>query len=96
MLERLKLFDSRRADPDEMVELHSFARQLLAEYKELGLPIPEWIEDKRLEVKRELETRLADMKAKRIREIKAKMSTLKTAAERRAELEEELKSLQGA
>lgn len=93
MLERLKNFDSERANPDEMVELHAFARAMISEYAALQLEAPEWLEEKQLEVKRELDNRLADMKAKRIREIKAKLATLKTAEEKRAELAEELKRL---
>lgn len=93
MLDALKNFDGERANPDEMVELHAFARSMAAEYRELGLEPPEWLEEKRVEVKRELDTRLADMKAKRIREIKARLATLKTAEEKRAELNDELKRL---
>lgn len=95
MLERLKNFDSERSNPDEMVELHAFARVMIAEYKELQLEAPEWLEEKQLEVRRELNNRLADMKAKRIREIKAKLATLKTAEEKRNELADELKRLGG-
>lgn len=95
MLNELRNFDSEKAHPDEMVALHAFARNLAAEYTHLGLAEPEWLEEKRVEVKRELDTRLADMKAKRIREIKAKLATLKTAEEKRTELAEELKRLGG-
>lgn len=94
IIERLKSFDSERSNPDEMVELSAGARILAAEYQTLGLESPDWLEEKRVEVKRELDTRLADMKAKRIRELKAKLATLKTAEERRSEIAEELARLE--
>ncbi len=93
MLEQLRNFDSDRANPDEMVALHAFARVLEAEYQSLGLHAPEWVAEKKTEVKRELDSRLADMKAKRVREIKQQLATLKTAAEKRADLEAELQRL---
>lgn len=94
MLERLKNFDVERADVEELVALSAFARQLTEEYKLQLIASPEWLEIRTAELKREIGTRQADIRAKRVREIKAKLNGLKTAEEKRTELAAELAALE--
>ncbi len=95
-LERLKNLDFERLDVDEMVAMSAFARQIATEYDTLLLNRPEWLDVKTVELKREIQTRLADLRDKRMREIRAKIATLKTAEEKRADLAKELAELEAA
>lgn len=94
MLKDLKNFDAERADVDDMIELSAFARTIYSEYCALAIEPPEWLETQTKAVRREVNNRLADLRAKRVREIKARLSTLKTAEEKRTELTEELARLE--
>ncbi len=94
MLERLKNLDVERMDADDLIALSAFAKILEAEYAAHSLEVPEWLKDRQAELKREILTRTADMRAKRIREINARLDTLKTADEKRADLKAELERLQ--
>lgn len=97
MLDKLRNFDAERnTDVDEMVALSAFARGLAAEYTTLALDAPEWLETQQKAVANEINSRLADMRAKRIREVRARLATLKTAEEKRAELNAELERLEAA
>lgn len=93
MLEKLKNFDPEKGDVDEMVVLSAFARNIAAEYAHLGIDQPEWLEVKHKEVLREVDTRLSDLRAKRIREIERSLAGLKSAEEKRADLKAELERL---
>jgi len=96
MLERLKNLDLERLDVDEMVAMLAFAKSLAAEYQAQQAPAPEWVDTRAKELKREINTRLADMKEKRKKEIKAKLQSLKSAQERREELTKELEQLEAS
>jgi hypothetical protein len=94
MLEKLKGFEAERCGAEELVALSAFGRSLAEEYTRLKLDAPDWLNDRIAEVGRELQARLADMKAKRVKELKAKLSTLRTAEERRKDIEAELARLE--
>ena len=96
MLDRLRNLDVERLDVDEMVALSLFARDLAEEYKTLGLDAPEWLDVRSTEVRREISTRRADLRDKRIRELRASLSALKTKEERKVELHAELERLEAA
>lgn len=93
MIERLKNLDIERLDVDEMIAMSAFAKQLSAEYEALALDKPDWLGVKSTELKREINARLGDLRDKRIREIKARLNTLKSAEEKRADLQKELERL---
>lgn len=94
MLKELKTFSASNADVEEMIELSAFGRSISAEYAALGIEAPKWIEEKQTEVRRELNARLADAREKRKREIRAALTTLRTAEEKRADLAKELAQLE--
>jgi hypothetical protein len=93
MLENFKKFNAEAADLDELVEVATFGRQFRAEHEALNVPIPEYVDDNLRVIRREIDARLADKRAARVRELKAQREGLKTASERREAIEKELAAL---
>jgi len=93
MLETFKGFNTEVADLDELVAMAAFGRNFRAEFESLNVSVPEFVDDQLRTIKREIETRVADRRAARIRELKAQRDSLKTAAEKREAIEKELASL---
>lgn len=96
MLKQLRDFNPENTDVDEMIALSAFGRALAAEYAALSLDAPEWLGTQMASIGREINSRLSDLRAKRIREIKARLTTLMTADEKRAALKAELSRLEEA
>lgn len=94
MLEQFKAFNANKAEIEEIVSLSAFGRSLTAEYVALGVEAPSWVDARQSEIKRELSARLADVREKRKREIRAALTTLRTAEEKRADLAKELAQLE--
>jgi hypothetical protein len=63
---------------------------LRAEYEAQRVPEPDYVGLQLNAIRREIESKMADKREARKREIRSQLSGLKTAAERRAELEKEL------
>lgn len=93
MLETFKQFNAEAADLDELVEVAAFGRQFRAEHEALNVPIPEYVDDNLRVIRREIDARLADKRAARVRELKAQKENLKTASERREAIDKELAAL---
>jgi hypothetical protein len=95
MLSQFKAFqaDSSRFDLDELVAHAAFGKQLRAEYEALALEVPEFVDTQNRAIRREITARTEEKKAARIKEVKLRLDSLRTPAERRAELEAELKRL---
>ena len=93
MLEQFKGFNTEVSDLDELVAMAAFGRSLRAEFESLNVSVPEFVDDQTRVIKREIETRVADRRAARVRELKAQRDSLKTAAEKREAIEKELASL---
>jgi hypothetical protein len=93
MLNEFKNFSAESNDLDELVQLAAFGRQFRAEHETLNVPVPEYVDDNLRGIRREIESKLADRKAARIRELKATRSSLATAAERREAIDRELEKL---
>ena len=91
---KLKTFTTDGLTVDELVELGALARVLRSEYETRQLPIPEWLDDQHRAVAREIESRVADQRAMRVREIKSQLASLETATEKRARLAAELAQLE--
>ena len=96
MLETFKNYSNDSLDLDELVALSAFGRQLRAEYEAQRVPEPDYVGLQLNAIRREIESKMADKREARKREIKSQLSGLKTAAERRAELEKELEQLEPA
>ncbi len=96
MLDQFKNYSNDSLDLDELVALSAFGRQLRAEYEAQRVPEPDYVGLQLNAVRREIEAKMADKREARKREIKSQLSGLKTAAERRQELEKELEQLEPA
>lgn len=90
MLDQFKSFNTEVADLDELVAMAAFGRSYRAEFESLNVSVPEFVDDALRGIKREIETRVADRRAARVRELKAQRDSLKTAAEKREAIEKEL------
>ena len=94
MLEQFRSFSVEQADNiDELVAMSAFGRSLKAEFETLQVPVPEFVGDGLSAIKTEIERRLADRKAARIKELKAQRAGLQTAQEKREQIEKELAAL---
>lgn len=93
-MEQFKSFNIERADLDELVSMSAFGRQFRAEHEALNVPIPEFVDDNLRSIRREIDARLADRRAVRIRQLKAERESLKTAAEKRDAIDKELAALE--
>jgi len=96
MLDRLKNLDVQRPDVEELVFLSMLATAYHAEFDRLSVEVPEWLDSRSRELKREIRTRQQDNVDKRVREIKSRLDALKTPSEKREELQAELAKLQSA
>lgn len=95
MLNELKTLNLQRPDIDELVALSVFGKGMRAEYEAHQLEVPQWLDDRTRDISREIRNRTEDARAKRISEIRSRMDALKTATERKAELQAELDKLEG-
>jgi hypothetical protein len=94
LLHEFKNFDANRLDIDELVALAAFGRLLRDEYEAHTLDEPEWVGIQLKSLRREIQTRNADKMEKLLREKKARLETLKSPTEKRAELQKEIKELE--
>lgn len=63
-------------------------------YQDLKLDTPEWVMDKMTEVGHEINSRVRNELARRLRTAKARRSALRTADEKRASLDAEISELE--
>lgn len=94
MLSQFVSFDADRLSLEDLVSLAAFGRSLRAEYEELDLEEPQFIDIQLKSLKREIRTRNADRLEKSLREKKARLETLKTPTQKKAELQSEIKKLE--
>ena len=90
----LKNFNSDGKDLDELVELAAEGRAFRAEYEALQLEVPEWLDNSLKAVRRDIRDRVADSKAARLKELKARRAQLKTTEEKRSVLDKEIEKLE--
>lgn len=79
---------------EELMLAEDQLKTLDARYQELKLQTPEWITDKLAEVNHEITSRVRSELMKNLRAAKARRSALRTADEKRADLDEEIKELE--
>lgn len=80
---------------EEVITLLALAKTIRNEFSTHTQVIetPEWLDDKIRSLERELTLRTADVLEKRLREAKARRDSLKTAEEKRKELDAEIAAL---
>ena len=93
MLQDFKSFNVDAADLDELVALSAFGKQLRGEFEAQKVAVPEYVSDNLNSIAREIDSRMADRRATRVRELKAQRDSLKTAQERRDAIDKELAAL---
>lgn len=93
MLDQLKNFNADRMDVEELVALHMFGKQFRVALEEQSVPVPVYVDDNLRALKHEIDNRMADRKAARIRELKQQRAGLATAQEKRDAIEKELAAL---
>lgn len=96
MLQEFKTFNKERLDMTELVALASYGRGLQAEFDTQQVGVPEFVKDQNASLSREIQSRVADAKAARVKAIKSSLEALKTASERKETLLAELASLEPA
>ena len=95
MLERLKQMNlDRLLDMDEAVSLSAYARGLQAEYEELGLPAPQWLETSVSTLRTEIARRTHASDLAEMRRIEGELESYKTVTEKRGEAQRKLGELQ--
>ncbi len=85
----------RVTDVDELVAGVVFGKALRAEFEALQLETPAYIDAQLNALRREITSRNADSIAARERELVARIDSLKTPAQKKAELEAELAKIRG-
>ena len=93
MLENFKNFNADTTDLDELVALSAFGKQLRGEFEAQKVAVPEYVSDNLNSLAREIDSRVADRRAQRVRELKAQRSSLASAQERRDAIDKELDAL---
>jgi hypothetical protein len=93
MLEQFKNFNVEGGDLDELVALSAFGKQLRGEFEVQKVAVPEYVSDNLNALAREIDSRLADRRAQRIRELKSQRTSLATAQEKRDAIDKELEAL---
>lgn len=96
MLNDFQNFNKDRLNLDEMVTLAAFGRILRAEYEAQKVDEPEFVDTQLKLLRREIASKVDDKRQARRKQIEAQLQSLKTPAERRAELEKEKAELEAA
>lgn len=94
MLDELRKVNVDGIDLERAVALLAFGRSVVAEYAELELEPAEWLVSTVRQLKREINTRVADAKEKRLRDLKTRREQLETPELRRKKIDAEISRLQ--
>lgn len=94
MLEQLKNFNVNAASIEEMVALRAYGSIVRDEFDKHQVEVPEWLDVQLKNLARQIKAKNADRLEARRKELKARLESLKTAPEKRAELRKELQALE--
>lgn len=93
MLEQFRVFNVDRMDLEELVALAAYGRTLRNEFEAQKVEEPAFIDINLKALRREIQMKVADKNASRRQQIKTKLDSLKTPAEKKEELLAELAEL---
>lgn len=96
MYDRLRNFNINAIEIDEAIAMLAFAKTIRAEYDNLQVDVPIWLDERVREIKHEIRARHQDIIDKRLREVNAKLDSLKTPEEKRTDLRAEKDRLEKA
>jgi len=94
MLSQFKNFQADRMDLDELVALAAFGSMVRAEYEKHQLEEPEFVDVQLKALRREIHARNADRLESSLREKRARLESLKTPNEKKAQLRKEISGLE--
>lgn len=94
MLSEFRTFNAERLTVDELVGLAAYGRSLRTEYEALQLEEPDWVDIQLKALRREIHVRNADRLEARRREIEARLDSLKTPTQKKAELLKEKQAIE--
>ena len=80
---------------EELILMRSELQVIDVGYQELKLPTPEWVIDKLTAVNREIALRVQGELERRLKAAKARRAALRTADEKRRDLDSEIAELEG-
>ena len=93
MLSEFKSFSAARLQLEDLVALEAYGHGLREAYERLGVDEPQFVDVQLKSLRREIRTRVADKAEARKREVQRQLDSLKTPAQRKAELLKELGEL---
>jgi hypothetical protein len=96
MLKELRGLDVERTDLDEMVALSTFGLSMKVEYERLTIPVPEWLETRLGELDRTIRSQRREALEKKVKELEARKDALKTAEQKRQDVDAELAKVKAA
>lgn len=86
MLHEFQNFNKERLDIHQLVALAAFGRSLRAEYETQQIDEPAWLDVQIKSLRHEIRSRSLDQLEARRKEIQIRLDSLKTPAEKKAEL----------
>lgn len=81
---------------EELILLKEQLRVIDAGYQDMRLQTPEWVIDKMTKADREMKMRVQGELQRRLKAAKARRAALRTADEKRRDLDTEIKDLEGS
>ncbi len=94
ILETFRKVNIDGVDLEKAIALLAFGRALQAEYTEIEVEAPDWVQIRMRELRREINTRVADAKEKRLSELKSRRETLESPEARKRKIDAEIKKLE--
>lgn len=94
LLNEFKNFQVDRMDTDDLVALVAFGHQLRDQYEKFGLEVPDFVTDNLKTLTREIKMKTAQTLEARRKSLLAQKEALKTTAERKRDIETELKEVE--
>jgi hypothetical protein len=92
-LNDLKNYDAQRATLPELVELSTHVKHVVAHAEELGVELPEWVEQNYAALKAEIKSKVFQANSAKLQSAKAQLAALATPDEKRAAIQKTIDDL---
>jgi hypothetical protein len=94
MLTQFKSLQAERLQLEELVAMLVFAKQFRDEFESLNIEPPSYVDANLKALRREITGRISDGLEKQKHELMARLDSLKTPSERKAELQKQLTAIE--
>lgn len=94
ILTKFRTFNQDGADMDELVALHMFGQNYVAQYEQFKMTSPDWITDRVKVLKSEIFKRRRDYLEKTLRSKKLAREALRTPEQKRQDLDTDIAQLE--